>query len=91
MALQGLFSVFQKQASLPFHILSDLHLEVDQQYTSFELPVCANHLILAGDIGRLTDYNGYLHFLQRQVELFGTVFLVLGNREFYKDSFEYGT
>lgn len=77
----------QSTASVPFQVLSDLHLEINQQYSSYEIPVCANTLILAGDVGRLTDYDGYLEFLQKQTERFETVFLVLGNHEFYKESF----
>lgn len=90
MAFQRLRSFFSDKPSLPFQVLSDLHLEVDQQYTSFEFPVCASYLILAGDIGRLTDYDAYLSFLQKQIERFEVVFLVLGNHEFYKESFESG-
>lgn len=90
MALQKLRTFFSGKKTLPFHILSDLHLEVDQQYASLEFPACANHLVLAGDVGRLADYDAYLYFLQKQVERFATVFLVLGNHEFYKESFESG-
>lgn len=55
----------------PFlRILSDLHLEIDQQYPSFEIPVCARHLILAGDIGRLVDYDNYRDFLKKQTDRF---------------------
>ncbi|KAE8422440.1 hypothetical protein BDV36DRAFT_310845 [Aspergillus pseudocaelatus] len=41
---------------LPFQVLTDLHLEINQQYSSFEIPVCAKYLILAGDIGRLLAF-----------------------------------
>lgn len=37
-------------------IMSDLHLEVGQQYASFTFPTTAPFLMLAGDIGRLIDY-----------------------------------
>lgn len=90
MALQKLRTFFSGKQALPFHVLSDLHLEVDQQYASFEFPVCADYLILAGDVGCLADYDAYLYFLQKQAERFVTVFLVLGNHEFYKESFESG-
>lgn len=86
---QKLRSLLSRQSApyVPFQVLSDLHLEINQQYSSYEIPVCANFLILAGDVGRLTDYDGYLEFLQKQTERFETVFLVLGNHEFYKESF----
>lgn len=78
--IRSLFSRF----SLPsFQILSDLHLEVGQQYSSFEIPTSAPFLILAGDIGRLIDYHSYLAFLALHTRRFEKVFLILGNHEFY--------
>lgn len=71
-----------------FQILSDLHLEVGQQYSDFQIPVKAPNLILAGDIGRLIDYDNYLQFLTIQTSLFERVFLVLGNHEFYGMTFD---
>lgn len=69
-----------------FQILSDLHLEVLQQYDQFDVPPKAPFLVLAGDIGRLIDYDTYHSFLTRQCEQFQRVFLVLGNHEFYGTS-----
>ncbi|CAG8422861.1 unnamed protein product [Penicillium salamii] len=69
--------------------MSDLHLEVNQQY-SFEFPVSSKYLILAGDIGQLQDYNEYLSLLRRHTNNFEIVFLVLGNHEFYNQSIESG-
>lgn len=66
-----------------FQIMSDLHLEVGQQYPEFIIPPKAPYLILAGDIGRLKDYQLYLQFLQRQCAAFTMVFLVIGNHEFF--------
>lgn len=48
-------------------ILSDLHLEVAQQYPTFNFPLSAPFLLLAGDIGRLIDYDAYRGFLEAQV------------------------
>ena len=70
--------------------MSDLHLEVGQQYAAFDFPVTAPHLILAGDIGRLIDYDAYLQFLARQTARYKRVFLVLGNHEFYGMTFDAG-
>ncbi|KAJ5774398.1 hypothetical protein N7457_009294 [Penicillium paradoxum] len=39
--------------SVSFQTLSDLHLEVNQQYLTFEVPVASKYLLLAGDIGLL--------------------------------------
>lgn len=69
--------------ALPFQILSDLHLEVGQQYSTFSFPTTAPNLILAGDIGALSDYDAYLDFLHAQTTRHDRVFLVLGNHEFY--------
>lgn len=60
-------------------VLSDLHLEVGSQYATYICPVAAPFLLLAGDIGRLIDYEGYLEFLAAQVSRFDKVFLILGN------------
>ncbi|KAK0744251.1 Metallo-dependent phosphatase-like protein [Schizothecium vesticola] len=60
------------------------------QYAGFDFPVTAQYLILAGDIGRLTDYDAYLEFLNRQTERFERVFLVLGNHELYGLDFDTG-
>lgn len=87
--LQTIRCVFAKP-KISLQILSDLHLEVNQQYPQFDVPVCSKYLILAGDVGRLQDYDNYLQFLQRQTANFETVFLVLGNHEFYGNSFESG-
>jgi hypothetical protein len=81
---------FFKKPSSSLQILSDLHLEINQQYSSFEVPICSKYHILAGDIGRLQDYENYLAFLQKQTANFEIVFLVLGNHEFYNESFESG-
>ncbi|KAJ5907510.1 hypothetical protein N7495_000192 [Penicillium taxi] len=79
-----------KGHSVSLQTLSDLHLEINQQYASFEVPVSSKYLILAGDIGSLHDYSGYLGFLEKRTNNFQKVFLVLGNHEFYNENFESG-
>ncbi|KAJ6784001.1 hypothetical protein PWT90_07778 [Aphanocladium album] len=65
-------------------LLSDLHLEVGQQYASFAaFPQTAPYLLLAGDVGRLADYQGYAGFLAAQAARYERVLLVLGNHEFW--------
>ncbi|KAJ4260499.1 hypothetical protein NW762_007240 [Fusarium torreyae] len=71
-------------------IMSDLHLELNRQYATFDFPVKAPLLVLGGDIGRLVDYDMFLTFLARQTARFEKVFLVLGNHEFYEMSYEDG-
>ena len=64
-------------------MLSDLHLETQGLYETFEIPSAAKYLILAGDIGRLCDTDRFLGFLDRHQKRFERMFLVLGNHEFY--------
>jgi Calcineurin-like phosphoesterase len=75
--------LLRQKSHVYFQILSDLHLELGQQYSHFHIPASAPYLILAGDIGNLCHYQLYLDFLRRQCENFRQVFLVLGNHEFY--------
>ena len=67
-----------------FQILSDLHLEVGNAYSTIDVPAEAPYLILAGDIGRLVDLADYAKFLERQIDRFDLIFLVLGNHEFLR-------
>lgn len=71
-------------------VLSDLHLEIGSQYGSFTFPATAPYLLLAGDVGRLVDYDGYLGFLAAQTARYDAVLLVLGNHEFYQLSYAAG-
>lgn len=66
-----------------FQVMSDLHLEVSNEYSTFSIPNAAPFLILAGDIGRLADYESFLVFIRAQCRQFSRVFLVPGNHEFY--------
>lgn len=70
--------------------MSDLHLEVGQQYSNFEIVPRANRLVLAGDIGRLADYQPFRDFLCSVCQKFEQVFLILGNHEFFGISREEG-
>ncbi|KAI1073494.1 putative calcineurin-like phosphoesterase [Whalleya microplaca] len=85
--MDGLLRAMRRRFHLPsgprVQIISDLHLEVGQQYSSYIFPVSAPFLLLAGDIGRLIDYDSYLEFLEAQTSRYKKVFLVLGNHEFY--------
>ncbi|KAH8696476.1 calcineurin-like phosphoesterase [Talaromyces proteolyticus] len=67
--------------SVSFQVLSDPHLEIKQQYQSYEIPLCADYLILA---------DKYRGFLQKQTQQFKLVFLILGNNEFYNGTFAFG-
>ena len=77
--LSGFFS----GSKTSIQILSDLHLDHESQYLTFHVPVAAPILILAGNIGRLIDYENYLSFLVRRCNLHDKVFLVLGHLEFH--------
>ncbi|CAJ2507503.1 Uu.00g086890.m01.CDS01 [Anthostomella pinea] len=65
--LQSITGRLNRPSGLHLQLLSDLHLEVAQQYSTFTFPAVAPFLLLAGDIGRLIDYAGYLVFLEAQV------------------------
>ncbi|EGE83579.1 Ser/Thr protein phosphatase [Blastomyces gilchristii SLH14081] len=90
MALSRLLSPFHSRKRLRVQIMSDLHLEVCQQYANFHITPRADRLILAGDIGRLADYEAFRDFLHLQCEQFLEVYLVLGNHEFFGVSREQG-
>ncbi|KAL7921195.1 putative calcineurin-like phosphoesterase [Trichoderma austrokoningii] len=85
--LSKIFSKRAKSTQQPpgarIQILSDLHLEVGQQYSSYTFPASAPILLLGGDIGRMIDFEGYLKFLEAQACRFEQILLVLGNHEFY--------
>lgn len=67
---------------LQVQILSDLHLEAPSAYDNYEIPPKAPILALLGDIGQACD-PGWIEFLERQLSIFHTVLLVLGNHEPY--------
>ncbi|PNP58292.1 hypothetical protein THARTR1_01807 [Trichoderma harzianum] len=79
-----------RQSHVRIQFLSDLHLEIGQQYTSYTFPVTAPFLLLAGDIGRLYDYDNYVAFLETQASRYKKLFLVLGNHEFYELDYDAG-
>ncbi|KAL6835775.1 putative calcineurin-like phosphoesterase [Trichoderma sp. SZMC 28015] len=79
-----------RQPQIRIQILSDLHLEIGQQYTPYTFPVTAPFLLLSGDIGRLIDYDNYKAFLETQASRYKKVFLVLGNHEFYDLDYDSG-
>ncbi|KAL7933600.1 putative calcineurin-like phosphoesterase [Trichoderma chlorosporum] len=81
---------YTRQPQIRVQILSDLHLEIGQQYSSYTFPVTAPFLLLAGDIGRLIDYDEYVVFLKAQASRYTKVFLVLGNHEFYGLDYDSG-
>jgi hypothetical protein len=67
-------------ASVPFQILSDLHLETHPSYDHFKLRQSAPYLALLGDIGHVGD-DCFFTFLERQVKRYWAVFFLLGNHE----------
>lgn len=87
-SISGLAPKHTTRSPFQVQILSDLHLEFGKQYLSFSFPVTAPFLLLAGDVGRLADYEGYLSFLQAQAARYRKVFLVLGNNEFFGLEYE---
>jgi hypothetical protein len=84
------FSDIFSSPKTSFQILSDLYLNHESQYLTFHTPVSAPYLILAGNIGRLVDYDAYLSFLIRRCNLYERVYLVLGALEFHGLGIKYG-
>ena len=75
-------------ASVVIQYMSDLHLE--RSGYQFAIDPAASILLLAGDIGRLHDFEKYAGFIYRCCALFEKVLLVGGNHEFYGTSHEHG-
>jgi hypothetical protein len=78
------------QPTRSFQVLSEIHIEADLRYANYEIPPSAPHLVLAGGIGRLLDYDTYRHFLERQAGHYEKIFLVLGASEFYGLTYDEG-
>jgi hypothetical protein len=91
MVLQTLCSFFKDTpGSTSFQEISDLHLEVNQQYSSFGSTCFTKVSHLGRRHWTLQDYSAYFDFLQKRTTKFEVVFLVLGNHEFYNGSLESG-
>lgn len=75
---------------IKIQLLSDIHLEVAAQYTTYTFPATAPYLLLAGDIGNLVHREPYLAFLTALVPRYARVFLLLGNHDFYGLTYEEG-
>lgn len=73
---------------IQIQLLSDIHLEIASQYTTYTTPHTAPYLLLAGDIGNLTHYDPYLAFLTSLVPHYDRIFLLLGNHDFYGLTYE---
>ncbi|GBE87486.1 Ser/Thr protein phosphatase protein [Sparassis latifolia] len=75
-------------------ILSDIHLEMErpgsapgQEFYHYDIPVCAEHLALLGDIGWTVDERLF-EWLRAQLRLFKTIYYVAGNHEPYRSSID---
>lgn len=58
--------------------MSDLHIDVGQQYSTFEIPVATPCLILAGDIGRTVNFEGWPGFCSARRQLSAGIFSCSG-------------
>lgn len=90
MDIASLLSLRRPRKTIRSQVMSDLHLEVGQQYGKFGIVPRASRLVLAGDIGRLADYQPFRDFLSSVCQKFEQVFLVSGNHEFFGVSREEG-
>ncbi|KAK1760031.1 hypothetical protein QBC47DRAFT_373457 [Echria macrotheca] len=74
---------------MSIQIVSDLHLEVQKDYDTFNIPPRAPYLALLGDIGNVSQHKlDFLSFLRRQLRQFRAVLLVPGNHEAYGSSWQ---
>ncbi|PKS13313.1 hypothetical protein jhhlp_000084 [Lomentospora prolificans] len=73
---------------IQIQLLSDIHLEIASQYTTYSFPHTAPYLLLAGDVGNLVHYADYLAFLKSLTPHYSRVFLLLGNHDFYGLTYE---
>jgi len=87
---QRLISKRVRHTTTKIQVMSDLHLELSEDYLSFTIPPRAPYLLLAGDIGRFSQQDRYIRFLRHQCTQFVHIYLVLGNHEFYGLSHEGG-
>ena len=69
---------------IKFQILSDIHLE---KRKTFQHPIKAENLILAGDIGNplMNNYKEYIKYSSHNHK---RVFLITGNHEYWKNTYE---
>ncbi|KAJ5662697.1 hypothetical protein N7462_011623 [Penicillium macrosclerotiorum] len=72
--------------SVSFQILSDLHLETQDSY-DFDFDASASNLALLGDVGHVADPRLF-EFLDQKLEVYSTVFFLLGNHEPWHMSFK---
>ena len=72
-----------RESQVKIQFMSVLHLEVMDAYLTFDFPKVAPYLLLAGDIGRFSQYERLAAFLKVQCARYQNVFMVLGNHEFY--------
>ncbi|ADO67427.1 hypothetical protein crov393 [Cafeteria roenbergensis virus] len=63
-----------------FQLYSDLHLELKTDYIKFD--VIAENLILAGDIGKITEKH-FKDFIIYASKNWKKIFIILGNHEYY--------
>ncbi|HMP29275.1 MAG TPA: metallophosphoesterase [Saprospiraceae bacterium] len=73
-----------------FQIVSDIHIEkLSLDFTNLKVDLekfikpSAPHLIIAGDLGRVENYDNYKNTVQELCGMFKTVILVPGNHEYY--------
>jgi predicted phosphodiesterase len=68
---------------MQFQVLSDIHLEMRDGTRLPRIPVAAQTLILAGDIG-IPSRASYSAFLRTVAAQFRTVLLIAGNHEYFR-------
>ncbi|KEY73779.1 hypothetical protein S7711_03086 [Stachybotrys chartarum IBT 7711] len=74
---------------MSIQIMSDLHLEMANEYATFHITPTADYLGLLGDIGNVVKHKEkFFEFITRQLLQFKAVLFVPGNHEAYHSNWE---
>lgn len=73
---------------MQFQIISDIHIESGVNIQDVVKPVKNTTLIVAGDLGRVENYDAYYETLKWLCDNFNNVILVPGNHEYYTSNSE---
>jgi predicted phosphohydrolase len=75
-----------KNENMKFQIISDLHIEKGNHPKNYITPHENATLIVAGDVGRIENYDKYVETLQWMCDSFEKVLIVPGNHEYYSEN-----
>jgi predicted phosphohydrolase len=68
---------------MKIQVVSDIHIEKNPHSIKEIIKPSAKILCIAGDVGRIENFEKYLNVMKEICEMFETVFLIPGNHEYY--------